>query len=107
MTHPAGTLWDQVALWRVRAAPDPDATPRPIALPVAWDEAAAEALAALAPGAGPVVLPKLAEAWIGRLAMRGRECGVLADAVAQDGFAAALRALLLARRGAPGAAVWR
>ncbi|MDO9503659.1 TSCPD domain-containing protein [Falsiroseomonas sp.] len=107
MTIRAGTLWDQVGLWRVRAAPDPDAAPRPIALPVAWDEQAAEALAALAPGSGPVVFPKLAEGWISRLALRGRELGVLADAAAQDGFAHALRALLLARRGAPGAAIWR
>lgn len=107
MTTLAGTLWDQVGLWRVRAAPDPDAAPRPIALPVAWDEAAAAALAALAPGSGPVVFPKLAEAWINRLALRGRELGMLADAAAQDGFTHALRALLLARRGAPGMAIWR
>jgi hypothetical protein len=107
MTSLAGTLWDQVALWRVRAAPDPDAATRPIALPVAWDEQAAEALAALAPGAGPVVFPKLAEAWINRLALRGRELGLLADAAEQDGFAHALRSLLLARRGAPGATIWR
>ncbi|MGK7865861.1 TSCPD domain-containing protein [Falsiroseomonas sp. E2-1-a20] len=107
MTSLAGTLWDRVGLWRVRAAPDPDAAPRPIALPLDWDEAAAEAIAALAPGSGPVVFPKLAEAWIGRLALRGRELGVLADAAAQDRFAAALRALLLSRRGAPGVAIWR
>jgi hypothetical protein len=107
MTSLAGTLWDRVGLWRMRAAPDPDCAPRPIALPVQWDEAAAEAIAALAPGQGPVLLPKLAEAWIGRLALRGRELGVIADAAAQDGFAAALRALLLTRRGAPGAAIWR
>ncbi|WP_439597276.1 TSCPD domain-containing protein [Falsiroseomonas sp.] len=107
MTTFAGTLWDQVGLWRLRAAPEPDATPRPVALPVSWDESAAEALAALAPGAGPVVFPKLAEAWISRLALRGRELGLLADAAAQDGFSEALRALLLARRGAPGASIWR
>ncbi len=107
MTTLAATLWNQVGLWRVRAAPDPDSAPRPIALPVSWDEAAAEALAALAPGSGPVVFPKLAEGWISRLALRGRELGLLADAAAQDSFAHALRALLLARRGAPGAATWR
>jgi hypothetical protein len=107
MTPLAGTLWDRVGLWRMRAAPDPDSAPRPIALPVEWEEAAAEAIAALAPGHGPVVLPKLAEAWIGRLGLRGRELGLIADAAAQDRFNAGLRALLLARRGAPGAAIWR
>lgn len=107
MTTFAGTLWDQVGLWRLRAAADPDSAPRPIALPVAWDESAAEALAALAPGSGPVVFPKLAEAWIARLALRGRELRLLEDAAAQDRFAEALRALLLSRRGAPGASVWR
>ncbi|MBU8538602.1 TSCPD domain-containing protein [Falsiroseomonas tokyonensis] len=107
MTTFAGTLWDQVGLWRLRAAPEPDAAPRPVALPVSWDEQAAEALAALAPGTGPVVFPKLAEGWISRLALRGRELGLLADAAAQDAFAESLRALLLARRGAPGLSIWR
>jgi hypothetical protein len=96
-----------MALWRVRAAPDPDANPRPVALPVAWDEDAAEAIAGLAPGSGPVAFPRLAEAWIGPLAMRGRKLGILADAAEQDGFANGLRGLLLARRGAPGIGIWR
>jgi hypothetical protein len=99
-----GTLWDGVALWRVRAAPEPDAAPRAVALPIAWDEDEASALAAIAPGGGPVLLPRLAEAWIAPLAARGVELGILDEAAP---FAAALRALLLARRGAPGLAVWR
>lgn len=100
------TVWEDVALRRTRAAADPDADPRPVALPADWDEGAAEALAALAPGEGPVALPRLAEGWIRRLAARGRKLGVLADAGAAERFAAALRALLLARRGAPGAGTW-
>ncbi len=102
-----GTLWEGVSLWRVRAAPDPDSPPRPIALPVAWTEEEAAALAALVPGAGPVLLPRLAEAWIAPLAERGRKLGILADAAEAGAFAEALRALLLARRGAPGATLWR
>ncbi len=107
MTSLAGTLWDGMALWRVRAAPDPDSAPRSIALPVAWEEDAAEAIAALALGHAPVAFPRLAEAWIGPLAMRGRQLGILADASAQDAFSNGLRGLLLSRRGAPGAGVWR
>jgi hypothetical protein len=102
-----GTLWEGVALWRVRAAPEPDAAPRAVALPVAWEEEEAAALAALAPGTGPVLLPRLAEAWIRPLVERGRKLRILADVQEADAFAEALRALLLARRGAPGATLWR
>jgi hypothetical protein len=107
MSSLRGTLWDGLALWRVRAAPDPDSPPRAIALPVEWEEEEAAALAAIAPGSGPVILPRLAEAWIGPLAERGRKLGLLADDREALIFAEALRALLLARRGAPGLSVWR
>ncbi|HEY8611901.1 MAG TPA: hypothetical protein VIL69_11490, partial [Roseomonas sp.] len=100
------TVWESVALRRTRAGADPDADPRPIALPADWDDGAAEALAALAPGEGPVALPRLAEAWIRRTAARGRKLGVLVTAESAERFAAGLRALLLARRGAPGAGTW-
>ncbi|MFC0385037.1 TSCPD domain-containing protein [Muricoccus vinaceus] len=100
------TVWQGVALRRTRAAADPDAAPRSVALPATWDDTAAEALAALAPGQGPVALPRLAEAWIRRLSARGRKLNILADADAANAFAAGLRALLLARRAAPGAGTW-
>jgi hypothetical protein len=102
-----GTLWDGVALRRERCGADPDAPPRPIALPASWDSGAAEALAALAPGHGPVVFPTLAEGWIRRVTTRGRRLGLLESPEEADDLAAALRALLLARRGAPGIEVWR
>ncbi|HWT09501.1 MAG TPA: vitamin B12-dependent ribonucleotide reductase, partial [Roseomonas sp.] len=102
-----GTLWDGVALRRERCGADPDAPPRPIALPASWDDGAAEALAALAPGSGPVVFPTLAEGWIRRVTTRGRRLGLLDSPEEADDLAAALRALLLARRGAPGIEVWR
>lgn len=107
----AGTLWEGVALRRARAGADPDAPPRPVALPAAWEDedgTAAAALAALAPGDdGPVTLPGLAEGWIRRLATRGRRLGLLESPEEATALAEALRALLLARRGAPGAEVWR
>lgn len=108
MTRLQGTLWEGVALRRTRAAADPDAPPRPVALPAAWDEAAAAALAALAPpGARPVSLPRAAEAWIARTATRGLRAGTLAGPAEAHRLAEALRALLLTRRGAPGMAAWR
>ena len=102
-----GTLWDGVALRRQRIGADPDAPPRPIALPIAWEEGAAAALAALAPGGGPVALPTLAEGWIRRVTTRGRRLGLIDSPDEADALAERLRALLLARRGAPGAEVWR
>lgn len=102
-----GTLWDGVALRRERIGADPDSPPRPVALPASWDEGAAAAIAALAPGTGPVALPSLAEAWIRRVTTRGRRLGLIMSPEEADELAAGLRALLLARRGAPGAEVWR
>ncbi|MFC4168083.1 hypothetical protein ACFOY6_12115, partial [Pseudoroseomonas aestuarii] len=102
----ANTSWSGLALRRLRAAADPDSAPRPVALPASWEDAAAEALAALAPGTGPVSLPALAEEWIGRLAARAVPPKLL-DAAEAEALARELRALLLARRGAPGASLWR
>jgi hypothetical protein len=100
-----GTLWEGIALRRLKAPADPDQPPRPVALPAAWPEpeAAAAALAGIGPGAGPVTLPGLAERWIRRLEAKGRTLGLVED----SSFAQGLRALLLARRGAPGLSVWR
>ncbi len=102
-----GTLWDGVALRRERIGADPDAPPRGVALPAAWDDGAAAAIAALAPGSGPVALPTLAEAWIRRVTTRGRRLGLLESPEEADDLAYGLRTLLLARRGAPGAETWR
>ena len=111
MARIQGTLWEGVALRRGKALADPDALPRLVALPLAWDQGnaladgPAAALAALAPGAGPATLPRAAEAWIGRALARGRKAGLLDDAKALH-LAEGLRALLLTRRGCPGAEVW-
>ena len=81
------------------AGTDPDAPPRPLTLPAAWDDRAAAALAALAPGEGRASLPRAADAWIRPIAARAREAG--------DGaLADALHALLLHRRAAPTLPVW-
>ena len=95
MASTRGTLWDGVALRRTRAAADPDSPPRAVALPAAWGDGAAAALASLVPGAGPVSLPRAVEAWIARAANGAPD------------LAEPLRALLLTRRGCPGAEAWR
>jgi len=109
-----GTVWEGVGLKRLRAGPDPDAPPRAVAIPAAWLDAAdpegedaGAALAALAPGEGPVTLPGLAEEWIRRLAARGRRLGLLASPEEAETLMQGLRALLLARRGAPGLDFWQ
>ena len=80
---------------RVLAGADPDQPARPVTLPASWDDAAAAALAELAPDEGPVSLAGAADAWIGRVAAGSPD------------LAARLHALLLSRRGAPDAAVWQ
>jgi ribonucleoside-diphosphate reductase alpha chain len=94
-------FWQGVRMRRLAAAPDPDSAPRAVTLPASWDDTAAEALAALAPDAGPVALATAAAAWIRPVAERARRAGM------DDGIEAALHALLRDRRGAPSAPAWR
>jgi len=93
-------LWHGVRLHRVHAGADPDAPAREVTLPATWENGAAEALAALVPGEGPVHLPSAAQAWIGPIADRAAKSGLgtrLADR---------LHNLLLRRQGAPDGSVW-
>lgn len=101
-----GTLWEGVALRRTRIGADPDAPPRALALPLSWEEDAAAALAALVPGTGPATLPRVVEAWIARALERGQKAGLLTPEEAPQ-LAEGWRALILTRRGSPGAEVWR
>ena len=86
---------------RTEAAADPDAASRGVTLPASWSDAAAAGLAGLVPGSGPVSLAAAADAWIAPIAARAREAGLALDMTER------LQALLLARRGAPAAPVWR
>ncbi len=93
-------LWQGVRMRQVAASPDPDCAPRLVTLPATWDETAAEALAALAPGDGPVSLAAAAGLWLGLVAQRCRAEG-------RDGtLALDLQRLLRLRRMAPSQAVW-
>ncbi len=100
--HPKPRLaWHGVRMRRTLAGADPDAPQRPVSLPAAWDEIAAEALAALAPGVGAVALTAAADAWIVPIANASAATG---HSLA---LAECLRRLLLLRRGAPDAAIWQ
>jgi ribonucleoside-diphosphate reductase alpha chain len=92
--------WHGVRMRRTEASPDPDSSPRAVTLPAAWDDAAAAALAGLAPDKGPVTLAGAAQAWIAPIAAAATEAGFdipLADR---------LHRMLLLRRGAPTEATW-
>jgi hypothetical protein len=93
-------IWQGVRTRRTEAAADPDAAPRAVTLPVGWDDAAASALVALAPGKGPVTLAGAAHAWIAPIAAAATKAGL--DAPLAD----RLHRLLLLRRAAPTEAVW-
>lgn len=93
--------WHGVRMRRTEASADPDSAPRTVTLPAAWDDVAAAALAALAPGNGAATLAGAANNWIAPIAAAAQKAGLdlpLADH---------LHRLLLLRRGAPAEAVWR
>ncbi len=92
--------WQGVRMRRVTTGADPDAPPRLVTLPAVWDDAAASALAALAPGDGPVTLPAAADAWVRPIAERALRAGIEAR------LAERLHRLLLLRRGAPTEPIW-
>ena len=92
--------WQGVRMRTVAAAPDPDAEPREVTLPVTWDQAAAAALASFASRPGRVDLERLAESWIGPAGERARRVGF------SNSLGERLRLLLLSRRAAPEASLW-
>ncbi len=93
--------WHGVRTRKALATPDPDAAARRVVLPASWDDRAAEALAALAPGEGPVTLQDAAVGWIGPIAQRAQRASIKTD------LATDLHTLLLTRRGTATDQVWR
>lgn len=86
---------------QLMASADPDAPTRLITLPATWDDAAAEALAAMVPGTEAVSLAAASSIWLGVIAQRARAAGIGTDIVL------ALHGLLRRRQAAPNAAIWR
>ena len=97
MTNPR--IWRGIRMRDTAAGADPDAEPRSLTLPAAWDDRAAAGLAALAPGSGGADLARAADAWIRPVATRARLAG-------DDALADRLHRLLLNRQAAPTAPVW-
>ena len=93
--------WHGVRMRRTEASSDPDTAPRSVTLPASWDDSAASALAALAPGKGPVTLAGAAHSWIGPIEAAATKAGF------ECPLADRLHRMLLLRRGAPTEAVWR
>jgi ribonucleoside-diphosphate reductase alpha chain len=102
----ATAAWRGVRMRRTSAAGDPDGVARPVALPAAWEQRAAEALAGLAPGEGAVSVAAAAEAWIRPVAERARRAGMQEDR-GRDALGEALHGLLAARRATAGEMVWQ
>src|SRR6185437_5351922 len=84
--------WHGIRMRRTLAAADPDSPPRPVTLPAAWDDTSAAALAALVPGAAPVILAHAAAAWIEPVAARARGLETPPQSLALD-FPAPTRAM--------------
>ena len=84
-------IWHGTRTRRIEIGADPDSPPRLVTLPAAWENRAAAALAALAPGHGPVSLAGAAAGW--------------ASGLGPDLEKRLLRLLLL-RRAAPTEATW-
>jgi len=93
--------WQGVRMRQVMAGADPDAPQRLVTLPAAWDDAAADGLAALAPGDGPVALATAAAGWIRPIADRALRAGL------EEPLGERLHRMLLLRHGAPSASVWQ
>jgi len=80
---------------------DPDLPGRPVKVPVAWGQKAADALVAMLPAQNSIDIVQAASGWIAPVAVRAAGAEISAT------MGADLHALLAARRGTPAAALWR
>ncbi len=93
----AASFWNGVRMRTLAASPDPDEPPRMVTVPADWDQDAAAAFAAMAPGTGRASLADASMLWVGPLADHPQ---------ASHGLATRLLDLLLRRAAAPLPAVW-
>jgi hypothetical protein len=85
---------------RTHAGADPDAAPRAVTLPAAWDAAAAEALVEMCAGAGAISLAEQTDRWLVPILQRAGESE-------RDLLQLGVPDLLIRQRGAPSADIWR
>ncbi len=97
---PSVKAWHGVRLRVAEAAADPDSPVRSVVIPADWNDAAANALAAMFPAGEPISLPEAADAWISPASERARRAGQ-SETLAHD-----LHILLITRRGTAGTALW-
>ncbi len=97
----ASRTWQGVRMHRVTVGADPDAPPRFVTLPAAWDDTAAAALAGLVPAEARATLAIAADAWIRPIAERARRAGL------EIPLSDRLHGMLMLRQGAPSASIWR
>lgn len=93
--------WHGVKLTTFAAAADPDSPLVDVAVPAAWGQDAADALAAILPGQRLVQIAQAAESWIAPLVARA------ATPPQAQALAHALHHMLATRRASPSLAVWR
>jgi hypothetical protein len=100
-THRTDKSWHGIRQYDFTAQADPDAVPVTVTLPVAWGQAAADALAAILPGRDAINLAAEAEAWIAPIAARALTTGISGTAAAD------LHELLAGRKAAPSTGAWQ
>lgn len=93
--------WHGIRQAEFQGRADPDSSAATVRLPVAWGQAAADALSAIFPGEAEISLIEAADAWITPLGRKAEILGV-SDRLADD-----LTELLVKRQGAPASWLWR
>jgi hypothetical protein len=98
--HKPHRAWHGVRMRRSFAGADPDATPRAVILPAAWDNAAAAALVELSDGLGAISVAEQTDRWLAPIVQRAGESE-------RDRLLLQVPELLIRRRAAPSADIWR
>ena len=78
--HKTHKSWHGIRQAVFTAQADPDAAPVPVKIPAAWGPAAADALAAMLPGAKKLDIALATESWVAPIAARAATAGLLRDA---------------------------
>lgn len=97
--------WRGIRLRRLEIGADPDAPAQPVIVPVVWPVQSAAGLVALRAAPHLIAPAQAAAAWIDPLAATAAKAGLGGDFVAD--WVTSLHELLIGRRAAPTAGIWR